>query len=167
MNRRRTRRMRNQKEPELDITAFMNLMVILVPFLLITASFSRFAILQLNLPAAASASTVDLPKGLQLEIIIHPKYLVVADRSTGPIQQIDKKEGGYDFESLSQLLQQIKTRYPDKTKATILLQPETPYDSLVQVYDVTRQVNATIDGQLVAMALFPEISIGDAPLSRP
>ena len=167
MNRRRSRRMRNKPDTELDITAFMNLMVILVPFLLITASFSRFAILQLNLPAAASASAIDLPKGLQLEIIIHPNYLVVADRSTGPLQQIAKGEAGYDFESLSQLLQQIKTRYPDKSKATILLQPETPYDSLVQVYDATRQVNVAVDGQPVAMALFPDISIGDAPLQQP
>ncbi|MBA1331805.1 biopolymer transporter ExbD, partial [Candidatus Endoriftia persephone str. Guaymas] len=37
--RRRSRRL--HEEAELNITAFMNLMVILVPFLLITASFSR------------------------------------------------------------------------------------------------------------------------------
>ena len=36
---------------ELNITAFMNLMVILVPFLLITAVFSRITVLELNLPA--------------------------------------------------------------------------------------------------------------------
>ena len=39
---------------ELNITAFMNLMVILVPFLLITAVFSRLAILELNLPGSSS-----------------------------------------------------------------------------------------------------------------
>jgi len=49
------RRIRRQNDPvELDITAFMNLMVILVPFLLITAVFSRMAILELNLPSAES-----------------------------------------------------------------------------------------------------------------
>ena len=37
---------------ELNITAFMNLMVILVPFLLITAVFSQVAILDLNLPSS-------------------------------------------------------------------------------------------------------------------
>ena len=39
--------------PELNITAFLNLMVILVPFLLITAVFSHMSILDLNLPPAS------------------------------------------------------------------------------------------------------------------
>ena len=41
---------------ELNITAFMNLMVILVPFLLITAVFSRITVLELNLPALNAKS---------------------------------------------------------------------------------------------------------------
>ncbi|MEM7805474.1 MAG: biopolymer transporter ExbD, partial [Pseudomonadota bacterium] len=45
---------RSLEATELNITAFMNLMVILVPFLLITAVFSRLAILELNLPGASS-----------------------------------------------------------------------------------------------------------------
>ena len=44
MRRMRGRRERNLEAAELNITAFMNLMVILVPFLLITAVFSRVAI---------------------------------------------------------------------------------------------------------------------------
>ena len=40
----------------MNITAFMNLMVILVPFLLITAVFTRLTILELNLPAGSSAA---------------------------------------------------------------------------------------------------------------
>lgn len=148
----------------MDITAFMNLMVILVPFLLITASFSRFAVLQLDLPEGGSASQSEQAKGLQLEIIIHPDYLVVSDRSTGPIQQIDKGDNGYDLDRLSTLLQQIKARYPEHKTATILMQPDTPYDSLVQVYDATRQVTGASGGVATIMALFPDISIGDAPL---
>ena len=45
---------RHIETAELNITAFMNLMVILVPFLLITAVFSRLAILELNLPASST-----------------------------------------------------------------------------------------------------------------
>jgi len=40
---RRGGRRQNDDTAELNITAFMNLMVILVPFLLITAVFSRLA----------------------------------------------------------------------------------------------------------------------------
>ena len=52
ISRRRSRR--NVETAELNITAFMNLMVILVPFLLITAVFSRLAILELNLPGSST-----------------------------------------------------------------------------------------------------------------
>ena len=55
--RRRLRRRTGQHEPgDINITAFMNLMVILVPFLLITAVFSRITILELNLPAAGTGA---------------------------------------------------------------------------------------------------------------
>ena len=54
ISRRRGGRRQQQEAAELNITAFMNLMVILVPFLLITAVFSRLAILQLNLPGSST-----------------------------------------------------------------------------------------------------------------
>ncbi|HZD54071.1 MAG TPA: biopolymer transporter ExbD, partial [Woeseiaceae bacterium] len=54
---------RNIETAELNITVFMNLMVILVPFLLITAVFSRLAVLELNLPgSAAQASEEEAPE---------------------------------------------------------------------------------------------------------
>ena len=52
MNRRSRRR--QSTEAELNITTFMNLMVVLVPFLLITAVFSQVSILQLNLPPTSA-----------------------------------------------------------------------------------------------------------------
>ena len=55
------RKRRQAETPEMDITAFMNLMVVLVPFLLITAVFSRLAIIELNLPAASSLRTKSRP----------------------------------------------------------------------------------------------------------
>jgi biopolymer transport protein ExbD len=48
---------RRHKEPaELDMTTFLNLMVVLVPFLLITAVFSRITIVELSLPSSSSAA---------------------------------------------------------------------------------------------------------------
>ena len=54
---------------ELNITAFMNLMVILVPFLLITAVFSQVAILDLNLPSSTDQISTE-PEAMQLEVIV-------------------------------------------------------------------------------------------------
>ena len=72
----------HKKPAALEITAFLNLIVVLVPFLLSTAVFSRMAVLQLTLPAQTSG--VETLKGdLQLEIVVRPDALEVGDRIGG------------------------------------------------------------------------------------
>jgi biopolymer transport protein ExbD len=147
---------------ELDITAFMNLIVVLVPFLLTSVVFTRLAVLELNLPAAASGPT-ELKKDLQLEITIRPRSIEVGDRNVGLIRRIDSTVQGYDYQTLSALMQQLKARYPDKMDATVLSEPDTPYDTLVQVMDAVRSARAVQTGSHARVELFPEISVGDAP----
>lgn len=148
---------------ELNITAFMNLMVILVPFLLITAVFSRMAILELNLPAAA-AGGADKARELQLEVVVRANTIEVGDRFGGLFRRIDRTDKGHDLKTLSLVLQQVKERFPDKTAATILPEPETPYETLVQVMDTVRVVERASAGAVQRYELFPDISIGDAPM---
>ena len=76
LSRRQGGRRRNQETAELNITAFMNLMVILVPFLLITAVFSRLAVLELNLPGSSTEPADPQEQAFQLEVIIR---LSIAD----------------------------------------------------------------------------------------
>jgi biopolymer transport protein ExbD len=158
----RVRRLR-KRAAELDITAFMNLIVVLVPFLLSTAVFSRLAILELNLPAQSSGFS-DLKGELQLEIIIRQDALVVADRLAGQIQRIDPTAQGHDFPALSRLMQQLKAKFPDKNEATILAEPNTPYDVLVQTMDAVRVAKVLQAGSVTTLELFPEVSVGDAPV---
>jgi hypothetical protein len=47
----------------------------------------------------------------------------------------------------------------------VLLEPDVPYDTLVQVMDVLRSREVREGRQLVRAELFPDISIGDAPVS--
>ncbi len=73
-------------------------------------------------------------------------------------------DNGYDYDALSAKLSEIKLRYPEKTDAAILLESEIPYDTLVQVMDRVR-VEQKIEGKrILRNDLFPDISIGDAPL---
>ncbi|KPK13466.1 MAG: biopolymer transporter ExbD, partial [Betaproteobacteria bacterium SG8_41] len=104
---------------EMNITAFMNLMVILVPFLLITAVFTRMTILELNLPPASSGSNAKKQE-LQLEVVIRKDALELGERSSGVLKRLERNEKGYDYKGLSQALQALKERFPDKTNITIL-----------------------------------------------
>ena len=123
---------------ELNITAFMNLMVILVPFLLITAVFSRLAILELNLPASSTEPADPQELTFQLEVIVRQNQIEVGDRNVGALGIYPNDAEGYDYEALSEKLTEIKESYPDKTDASILLESEIAYDTLVQVMDRVR-----------------------------
>ncbi len=160
---RRWRRAATHDPSDINITAFMNLMVILVPFLLITAVFSRITILELNLPAAAQAGAETPPEQFDLEVILRKDSVEVSDRNGGLIKRIANVETGYDYQKLSELLQQIKSRFPDKQDVTLLLESDIAYDALVQTMDAVRVADVVQAASVVKVELFPQISIGDAP----
>jgi len=165
-HRRRGGRRANQETAELNITAFMNLMVILVPFLLITAVFSRLAVLELNLPGSSTEPVEPQEQTFQLEVIVRKDKIEVGDRNQGLLGIYPNTgEGGYDYDALSEKLSQLKKRYPQKTDASILLEQDIEYDTLVQVMDRVRVEELIDDKSIVHNDLFPDISIGDAPVA--
>ena len=152
------------EEAELNITAFMNLMVILVPFLLITAVFSRLAILELNLPGSSTEPAEPQELTFQLEVTVREAQIEVGDRNLGALGIYPNANDGYDYEALSKKLSEIKDSYPDKTDASILLESDIAYDTLVQVMDRVRVAEIVEEEGVVRRDLFPDISIGDAPV---
>jgi len=140
-------------------------MVILVPFLLMTAVFSRITILELNLPAAGSTNEQQ-EQQFELEIIVRENSVEIGDRNGGLIKRIAATDQGHDFEQISELLQQVKARFPEKLDATLLLEENTPYNTLVQIMDSVRVARIVQAGSVTLAELFPEIAIGDAP-ARP
>ena len=166
IRRRKGGRRQNEDTAELNITAFMNLMVILVPFLLITAVFSRLAILELNLPGSSSEPAASQEQIFQLEVIVRKDKIEIGDRNQGLLGFYPLTENGeYDYDALSNKLSELKNRYPDKTDVAILLESDIEYDTLVQVMDRVRVAEEIQDDSVVHSDLFPDISIGDAPVS--
>ena len=160
----KVRRLRKEAA-HLEITAFINLIVVLVPFLLSTAVFTRLSVIDLSLPAQSNEKLEKLTaNNLQLEIVVRPEALEVGDRLGGLIQRIPATASGPDVHALQALVQQIKTKFPDKLDATVLAEPATSYDTLVQVMDAVRAGHVAQQGKLVKAELFPNISIGDAPI---
>lgn len=162
MARRKHRRPVHQAD--LDITAFMNLMIVLVPVLLLSMVFAHNAVLDLNFPAQDdSIAQLEDDENLQLQLIIRSDSLAVGDTRNGLIRRIDNHNGEYDFETLVKLLKQIKARMPEKTEITLLLAENIDYQTLVTAMDKTRSYPAVVAASLVEAELFPDISIGDAP----
>jgi biopolymer transport protein ExbD len=174
-------RRRKKEAPNLDVTTFMNLMVALVPFLLITAVFSRITIVELDLPSSNSSGAVSEP-GFRPEVIVREDGMEITN-GRQVIAALPKVDGEHDMQTLSAYMLSLKREYPDATAASVLLEPQIPYDYLVRVMDVVRsaeieaptdvvdgapqQVALNAEGQsqtgLVRVALFPDISVGEAP----
>lgn len=159
------RRSRNEEPPELDVTTFMNLMVVLIPVLLLTAAFSEFAIHDLNLPSLSQGSGGESEqKKLNLEIIIRKDMLDVIDRGTGRLKMLPNLPDGHDFKGLTEKLKEIKSAYPKVTSVTLLVEPDMHYEKLILTMDAVRSyAEKTGDGKPKKIDLFPDVSIGDAP----
>jgi len=163
MSRRHHYRRRSKDPAELDMTTFLNLMVVLVPFLLITAVFSRITIVELSLPTSAGGVAPSQPS-FRVEVIVREAGLEVANGST-VIATLPLVDDAYDLEKLSELVMSLKRDYPNTDDASVLLEPNIEYDHLIQVMDVVRSVErpGTNGEDPVRVALFTDIAIGDAP----
>jgi biopolymer transport protein ExbD len=153
-------RRRQKEEPDLDMTTFLNLMVVLVPFLLITAVFSRITIVELDMPSAQAAPPTE--PTFRVEVVVREQGLEIMD-GRQVIAAIPKVDGDYDYEQLSEYLTAIKREYPAKDDASVLLEPDIEYDHLIQVMDAVRSTEQREGNTLRRAALFTAISIGDAP----
>ncbi|MGY4828495.1 ExbD/TolR family protein [Sphaerotilaceae bacterium SBD11-9] len=150
----------------LEVTAFINVIVVLVPFLLSTAVFSHLAVMELSLPAKNSGLEQLKVNDLKLEIVIRPDSIDVGDRIGGLFQRFANTPQGYDIAGLSAYMLQVKQKFPDTKAASVLAQPNTAYDVLVQVMDAVRETKPPgAKGKTPNLELFPDISIGDAPIS--
>lgn len=183
-------RRRHREDAELNITAFMNLMIVLVPVLLMTMVFSQITVLGLTLPdAATSSDTPEENKHLELVVrkdelqVFYPRGfllkrvgkvpLVLDEKAREKLLQEDPSINpdnleDYDYALLTQVLQEIKRLLKDKEiekrDITILSEQDTDYQTIIRLMDASRSFKAVVAADVVDAELFPEISLGDAPL---
>ncbi len=164
---------RTQQEADLDITAFMNLMIVLVPVLLMSMVFKQVSILQLNLPDLTGAETSSAEKNRQLEVVLRDTRIEVFYPSGVLVKSIpaEEKDGElvHDYKTLSLVLQEIKraekSANSDKRDALLLSEAGVDYQELVSAMDTLRAFETVVATSKVEVELFPEISLGDAPLA--
>lgn len=147
---------------ELNITAFMNLMVILVPFLLITAVFSRMTVLELNLPGLNKTQPEDKKIKLSLELVLRKNGFDIQDENIGVIKHFARSPEVTDWNKFSKILLEIKRRFPQTQNITLLVGPDVPYKTLIHTMDHVRNTEIVQGTSVETVQLFPNISIGNA-----
>ena len=155
--------MTGRQAASVDVTAFLSLMVILVPFLLITAVFSRITILELE-SASGDSAQAPVQDARQLRVVVREAVIEVRHPGKDGDVRIQRTPDGDEVAALAALMYELKTRFPDSQEATLLLEPQIAYDVLVQVMDAIRIRHYRQDAAMAGMELFPQISLGEAPV---
>lgn len=157
-----------QSETELDITSFMNLMIILVPVLLLSMVFNQITVLELSLPLDDDKKQQDNKddEDNSVEVVVRNSGFQI-NLGPVPLKAVPKKAGQFDYDGLSTVLQavkkQLRLRGEDRRDIVILSEPDIDYQVLVSVIDTAKTFPAVVAASVVDAVLFPDVSLGDAP----
>jgi len=163
--RRRWQRIAKRDVNSVDVTAFLSLMVILVPFLLVTAVFSQTTILELQQTGGGGdQQTVSEP--LQLMVTLRENVIEVDHFGLEQPVEINRSTDGEDLTSRATLDNEIKALNPQSLEATVLLEPQIHYDLLVQVLDALRISVTQHEDVLEQQILFPNIALAMVPVTE-
>ena len=162
------RRRVQRTEAELDITAFMNLMIVLVPVLLLSLVFSQVSAIEINLPPSAEGGEEGDTDNQQVELVIRRGSMRVDFPRGVKLKDIPMTDAGdHDFALLSLVLQEVKRQLGEqgleRNNITILSEDGVEYQTIVSAMDTVRSFKAVVAADVVDAALFPEIAFGDAP----
>ncbi|MGM8227160.1 ExbD/TolR family protein [Cellvibrio sp. ARAG 10.3] len=153
-------------DAELEITSFMSLMIVLVPVLLLSMTFTQITVLDVKLPELTGGPAVSQTEQSQLEIriaddgfkVFYPENVLVKE-----IPLAETEEGvAYDYVQLSQVIQEVKRQLPEKRDVLVLSEPNIDYQNLVFTMDAVKSYKTVVATSVVEIELFPEISLGDS-----
>lgn len=161
MPRRPTARRRlSSISPDLDLIPVMNLFMVLIPFLLLTAVFAKTVAIDIYLPQISEEETVRPAPHEVLTVRLSKNGFTFGGlgRTLAPVE---KKGERYDFELLSKKLLELKKNHPDKNEVILLFDPATPYELVIKLMDATRETATKENGIAIRKNLFPLVSVGE------
>ena len=181
---RRHGRNAKKEDAELDITSFMNLMIVLVPVLLMMMVFSRITVVELRLPGIEPLAADEPVEEQRLEILVSDDslniffpqgYLVktitkipAVDDDGEPLVSTGAESAlQHDFIGLQNTLKLVKqtllAKAVDKKDIILMLPDSTDYQTIISLIDATRSYKDVVAASVVDAELFPEVSLAEAP----
>lgn len=152
----------NTDDADIDVTSFMNLMIVLVPVLLMSMTFTKISVMEINLPELGGGPSSSSMDQSQLEIMVRKSGIQVYFPSGSLVKDIPLLESGsQDFQTLSLVMREVKQRVTDKKDALILLTKDLEYQTLLNTMDTVKSYQTVVVASLAEVELFPQISLGD------
>ena len=157
----RHKRREMEEDCEPNLTPIMNMFLVLIPFLLMSASFYHVKAVNTSIPVLAeSTENDDADKTISLTVVAELKkdtlkVSVMSDRLTGDELNRFKaeypvsEEKAYPLDKFSAYLQDIKKQYPKSSTLILIPNSNTDYDTIIHAMDSARRLGD--------IALFPNV----------
>lgn len=142
MNLKQNLRRRNQEaDDDLNITPVMNVFLILVPFLLLTAVFVNIAIVEFSLPSsnASAREQAEQRKNTVVTLLAITEEGFELKTKGRKFPFIGKKDGAFDYQLLIERLQEVKELHAESEDIIIAPESTIKYNTIIQVMDRCRE----------------------------
>jgi biopolymer transport protein ExbD len=149
----RKKRSKSPEETDLDVVPVMNMFLVLIPFLLMFASFFHLKVINTSVPVLSE--TMDEAKikksEIKLTVVVEIKSTKICvsaisdeikeDALKNLESTIDRKEENESMALLEVSLKKIKADYPASDTVIIIPEDDVIYDTIIQTMDVARYSN--------------------------
>ena len=122
-------RRRRIEEPEINLIPFIDVLLVVLIFLMLSTTYSRYSELQINLPTADAERLKERPAEILVTVSAEGRYAVNRD----PLE-------GRSIEVLTAALQRATAGIDDKAPVVIVSADAlTPHQSVINVLDAARR----------------------------
>lgn len=159
------RRIREQGEEqledsgELNLVPYLDIVMNIIMFLLATVQFqAMLANINITLPTSAATTETTAPTKPELNLtvsisengytlatsgsVLYRGFRLAPEgvvQTSSELPTLPKAATGLDVDALSQILSEIKDRFPDEDRAVLSASPEIPYEQVVKTMDAMRE----------------------------
>jgi biopolymer transport protein ExbD len=122
---------RRHEELEMNLVPLIDVLLVIIIFLVVSATFSRTSELQINLPTAEANSPVDKPLVITVEVDATGRYMI--------------NNSAVDGANVEALAAALTKAVGDGKEPTIVINADakTTHQSVINVMEAARQANYT------------------------
>ncbi len=123
---------RQREEPEINLIPMIDVLLVILIFLMITTTYSKFAGLEINLPTADAQSTPEQPSEINVVVT-----------ATGEILVNKSPVGGRDVEAISTALKRVAGSGPKQPVVIISADAKATHQSVIDVMQASQSAGLT------------------------
>ena len=117
----------SRDEPEINLIALIDVLLVILIFLMVTTSYAKFSELQINLPEAGGVASSTPVKPIQIAIDASEHYAI--------------NSKGFPFSGVEHMATALKNAANDQTDPAIIINADAraPHQAVINVMEAARQ----------------------------